>query len=133
MIWWNLIYSSFRSFLLFFFLLFKLLFVGFFFSKSNLVSSVYIISLINPKERITTNMICHKSKPNNQNLPHEGMSLEDPSKTSPEISACWTIIKTPCNLGFSSWINIVIPNTDLTVWEYEIVGYHLGVYSLMLL
>lgn len=44
----------------------------------------------------------YKSKWNNENLPHEWMSLEYKGKVSPECLAWRTFIKIPCNMGFTT-------------------------------
>lgn len=50
----------------------------------------------------------HKCKCNDDKLPHKGMSLEYKGEVSPEGFACVAFIKVPCNLRFSTYINVAI-------------------------
>ena len=92
-----------------------------------------VVGSVNGEDGVIYEMERGEADEDNESLPQECVSLEDECEVPPHGFHVGVGIEGRYDLGLPSCIRKVLPKTGLTVCEYGIVGYHLGVYSLILL
>ena len=86
-------------------------------SNGGLEGPVGVIGFVDGKDRIIDQMERSEADEDNENLPHEGVPLEDKVQAPPHRLYSRVGIESGDDLGLAACVKVFVPKTGLTVWE----------------